>query len=313
MGLMDIFFPGEARNRKARAFRESLQRQQKQWEEERKTGEEKLKDSVAAKSLEESLAEFYKSDQSRPLEKRNGDLDWYRCNVLGDLKQNYERGNLEIISDAVLNMSRNDFFAKSFLYQTGERKEELWQGRTNSELEPVPDVITHSSDVTFQYDHLLNSAEQLVDLAQKAYRRAEFVRNSGGDISHYQANLKLGGAIYDLLSRTADYLVRSGRYDRLSDKHKKVLKEIKDMIAEIKPESHSKAFGIISLASLVGGIFLSTSKLTGNVVGISFEKSSLIGAAFLIIGLIFGFLWIKNKKKRKVKKTNVKSRVKKKR
>jgi hypothetical protein len=51
-----------------------------------------------------------------------------------------------------------------------------------------------------------------------------------------------------------------------------------------------------SILSLIAGVFFSSTKITGNVIGYSTETSSLIGAGFSIVGLIVGFIWLKNKK-----------------
>lgn len=57
-----------------------------------------------------------------------------------------------------------------------------------------------------------------------------------------------------------------------------------------------KTLAITSVLGLIGGIFFYATRLTGNVIGISTQTSSLIGVGLLIVGLIAGFAWIKLKK-----------------
>jgi hypothetical protein len=59
----------------------------------------------------------------------------------------------------------------------------------------------------------------------------------------------------------------------------------------------NRALIAISGIGLIGGAALSSTTFTGNVIGLSTQTSSSIGIVLLAIGLVFGFLWIKNKKK----------------
>ena len=57
-----------------------------------------------------------------------------------------------------------------------------------------------------------------------------------------------------------------------------------------------KATATTALLGLIGGAFFYSTKITGNVVGVSTQTSSLIGVGLLIVGLIAGYFWLKNKK-----------------
>lgn len=57
-----------------------------------------------------------------------------------------------------------------------------------------------------------------------------------------------------------------------------------------------KATATAALVGLIGGSFFYSTKITGNVVGMSTQTSSLIGVGLLIVGIIAGFAWVKNKK-----------------
>jgi hypothetical protein len=54
--------------------------------------------------------------------------------------------------------------------------------------------------------------------------------------------------------------------------------------------------GALAIAGLLCGAFFFSTKITGNVVGVSTQTSSLIGVGLLIVGLVSGFFWIKNRK-----------------
>lgn len=58
-----------------------------------------------------------------------------------------------------------------------------------------------------------------------------------------------------------------------------------------------RATATASILSLISGAFFYSTKLTGNVVGVSTQTSSLIGVCLLIVGLLAGFFYLKNKKK----------------
>lgn len=58
----------------------------------------------------------------------------------------------------------------------------------------------------------------------------------------------------------------------------------------------SKVSSIIAVVGLGAGAFFYSTKVTGNVVGMSTQTSSLIGVGLLIVGLIAGFAWVKNRK-----------------
>jgi len=52
-----------------------------------------------------------------------------------------------------------------------------------------------------------------------------------------------------------------------------------------------------AILGIVGGIFFLSSNITGNAIG-SQTISNWVGATFLIVGLIAGFFWVKNRKKK---------------
>ena len=62
------------------------------------------------------------------------------------------------------------------------------------------------------------------------------------------------------------------------------------------------ALPIIIGIGLVSGAFFTSTKLTGNVIGLSNTSSSLIGVGLLIIGFVAGYFWAKDKNKNKVSK-----------
>jgi hypothetical protein len=313
MGLLDIFFPAEARARKAKDFRKKLKQQQTDREVAYKTRQENFQSTVTAKSLEKSLLELYDADQKTPIVSRTYDLESYRSEVLQDLVDNYKRGNLEVIADAVNKMGQGDFFARSFLYTRAPTRREKYEGAFDPADRIQVEVEKHSA--TFDPRDLLKSAKELVDLAKKAYHGAETQRVMGAgkptDPKKYEANLQLGGKVYDLLSRTAQYLVQSRRgYEALSQEHKAALSELNELLTQIKPERAVKPWGVASLVALFGGAFFFSTKVTGNVVGVSTQTSSLIGVGLLIIAIIAGIFWIKSRKpsKKTVSKKVIKKR-----
>lgn len=56
-----------------------------------------------------------------------------------------------------------------------------------------------------------------------------------------------------------------------------------------------KTVGVTSIIALISGIFLLSSTITGNVIGISQISSNLIGGILFIIGLIGAFIYLKIK------------------
>ncbi len=67
--------------------------------------------------------------------------------------------------------------------------------------------------------------------------------------------------------------------------------------ANDKPASNNLegSLATASILSLIASIFFFSTKITGNVIGYPMQTSSVIGAVFLIIGLIAGLFWLKNK------------------
>jgi hypothetical protein len=61
----------------------------------------------------------------------------------------------------------------------------------------------------------------------------------------------------------------------------------------------SQELSIISLAGLFSGIFFLSPNITGSAIAnTTIQNSSILGAAFLIIGLISGYFYVKNRKKK---------------
>jgi len=55
---------------------------------------------------------------------------------------------------------------------------------------------------------------------------------------------------------------------------------------------------VIAIAGILGGIFFLSSNITGNTIAnVSQSSGNILGAGLLIVGLIAGFFWIKDKKK----------------
>jgi len=75
---------------------------------------------------------------------------------------------------------------------------------------------------------------------------------------------------------------------------------------ELPPEAHSglraklNEFGeLVSVIMLFfGGIFFFSTKITGNVIGLSNATSSLIGGILILIGLIALGFWVRSKRRK---------------
>lgn len=75
--------------------------------------------------------------------------------------------------------------------------------------------------------------------------------------------------------------------------------------AESHLKEHNKKYGsslegramvpFFAIAGIGAGAFFYSTKITGNVIGVSTQTSSVIGIGLLIVGLIAGFLWLKGK------------------
>ena len=80
-----------------------------------------------------------------------------------------------------------------------------------------------------------------------------------------------------------------------SNKSLKRIKENKDGLVEKVNATGTLAASALGLA---GGLALLTPTLTGNSIGnLSTQTAAFLGAGFLIIGLVSGFFWFKNRKK----------------
>jgi hypothetical protein len=51
----------------------------------------------------------------------------------------------------------------------------------------------------------------------------------------------------------------------------------------------------IALVGLISSAFFFSTKITGNVVGVSTQTSSLIGIALFLVGIMGAFFWLKSK------------------
>lgn len=54
--------------------------------------------------------------------------------------------------------------------------------------------------------------------------------------------------------------------------------------------------GTFAVIGILSGIFFFSTSVTGNVIGLSNGKSSLIGIVLLVIGFVAGYFWARNKK-----------------
>jgi len=60
-----------------------------------------------------------------------------------------------------------------------------------------------------------------------------------------------------------------------------------------------KASGITTIVGIIGGLFFLSSNFTGNVIGnMTNSTSNIFGAALLIVGLVGGFYWVNNRKRK---------------
>jgi len=59
-----------------------------------------------------------------------------------------------------------------------------------------------------------------------------------------------------------------------------------------------KTGGIVSIISLVLGLFFLSPNVTGNAISnLSIQTTSFLGAGLLIVGLVAGFFWLRSRKK----------------
>jgi tetratricopeptide (TPR) repeat protein len=114
---------------------------------------------------------------------------------------------------------------------------------------------------------------------------------------------KKPGEKYEKLQKVAEILEDFGEDDiaakiyTLDLKNREKSEELKRKIR--KKSLYSKLSSIITIVGLGGGLFFLSSNITGNVIAnLSTNTNSWIGGVLLAVGLIAGFFWIKNKKKR---------------
>jgi tetratricopeptide (TPR) repeat protein len=66
------------------------------------------------------------------------------------------------------------------------------------------------------------------------------------------------------------------------------LKRSKNLTSRLTP--------VIAIAGIGAGAFFFSTKITGNVVGVSTQTSSIIGIVLFLVGLVAGLFWVRNKK-----------------
>ncbi len=105
----------------------------------------------------------------------------------------------------------------------------------------------------------------------------------------------------DLYMKHATYLDSKNLPESKSyEKHsKKLAVHSERLMKATRGEWHGlegKTAVAAAIVGVLGGIFFLSPNLTGNVIGnITNSTSNILGAVLLVIGLIGGFFWIKNK------------------
>ena len=91
------------------------------------------------------------------------------------------------------------------------------------------------------------------------------------------------------------------RYERMGKGVKAVSigKKLGALEEKLTNERSRRGYAIIGTAGVLGGLFFISSNITGNAIAnMTNSTSSFLGAGLLIIGLIAGLFWIKNKNKK---------------
>lgn len=243
--------------------------------------------------LEGEINDLYKAEQRNAV----GHLSDYRNGVLAYLEQTYKAGEIGAVAKALERLANGDVLAKSFKRQGYDTQRTI-----EHEHEVGMVTATRSSEATrFDSDAMLDTGRRLVDLVRRAYASAENEVAFGRKGSEsYLANLSLGKKLYSLMDSMADYLVKSrGGYSGLTERDREALGEFKDLVKGSEPPKSLKVLAFAGiLGGLAGGIFFTSSNITGNVIAnISSTTSSFIGSALLTLGIMAGFFWVKLKRK----------------
>jgi len=130
---------------------------------------------------------------------------------------------------------------------------------------------------------------------------------------------KISVEIYDLASRDGkrdfsdqefaeklrEYIIAAGDCAALAESYSEKLKDLGYTRTLGKPEKKSvkglagKLTSIVAIGSLIMGVGLVSSNVTGNVIGNStISDINVMGFSFLALGLIFGYLWVSGKGKK---------------
>ncbi|MEK6913523.1 MAG: hypothetical protein AABW47_02525 [Nanoarchaeota archaeon] len=109
------------------------------------------------------------------------------------------------------------------------------------------------------------------------------------------------GKFYDLAKKWGGK--EYNRILKINDKRKKLKnsrsKENPSIFSSLRKSLESKFSAVISIFTLLVSLFFVTSTITGNVVaGLDENASRIIGICFFACGLIFAFVYFKNKNKK---------------
>ena len=78
-----------------------------------------------------------------------------------------------------------------------------------------------------------------------------------------------------------------------TDESSKLIRELDKYV----PKNMGPAWAIITVAGLGAGIFFLSSNITGNAIADATTKTtSFLGAGLVLVGLVAGFFWLKNRK-----------------
>jgi hypothetical protein len=297
--LIDYIFPNISQNRK-KAEREKAQRDSREkWklESEQKKREQGV--SVSQSYLEDSIEDLQNADKRTDIKERRLDLYAQRDDFIRALDMSYQARNITGLVTSLDKVYQGDLFAKSFLYQVGNQRREKTAPWLTRDGEPATQVVHTDSRVSFNLRELVSDAQELTELAKKAYRNNESIEAINNP--EYRAeNIKVADGVYSLLDKTTKYLVNvRGGYIHLSAEEKKALEEVHKLASELKPKSNKKILGLSSVAGFLTGSFLLSPNITGNAIsGLTSKNSSILGAVLIIFGIIAGFFWLKSKNKK---------------
>jgi hypothetical protein len=110
-----------------------------------------------------------------------------------------------------------------------------------------------------------------------------------GEYSHGKPFLQDGPKVYEARGG-------SGRVPVME-----YINEIERTYFDLRKSSKSRLEGnvtsVLSIVTLLAGIFFLSSNITGNAIAdLSINTTSFLGAGLLIVGLVAGFFWLKNRK-----------------